>query len=621
MRIRHLGYLTALAAAFSLSTAIATANCQLQPIGTLPVDMQGLRPIVSAKINGVEARFMLDSGAFFSTIWREAAVQYQLRITSLSGHGYYVSGTAGREPAWVVTPHSFEFLGVPVHDVQFLVVDQNLVGGTVGVIGQNVLRFADVEYDLANGIVRFFKPVGCKHQPLAYWAVSTPYTAVDLQSMDAFQDHLAATAMINGKRITAYFDTGAPQSFLSLQAAERAGITPDSPGVKFLGMTGGIGPGANKTWSAPVDSFQLGGEKVQHTHLLIMDLDPAHRVGEVNGWGPDMLLGEDFFLSHRIYVAYSQRKLYFTYNGGPLFNLSLPQQAASGATKPPASPGAAAQASSTTGGQPYSDTPTDADGFRRRAMAYASMQELDRALADLNRACELDPRDAQSRYDRGLIYVRDGQFKPALQDFNTAITLQPDDIDAHLARVRLLQSHPDIDPSDATSESRSDLDTVSRLAAPNAGVRLVLSDLYQTLGDYPAALDQIDQWLSHHPLRDEQIAGLNNRCWLRATFNRDLHEALKDCNRALGLRMHAQKDPAILDSRGLVYLRLDSVKNAVEDYDSALQIDPKIPSSLYGRGLAELRLGKRTQGDNDLAAAAKLDKGIAQRFAKMGLTP
>ena len=30
-----------------------------------------------------------------------------------------------------------------------------------------------------------------------------------------------------------------------------------------------------------------------------------------------MLLGADFFLSHRIYVANSRDKLYFTYNGGP----------------------------------------------------------------------------------------------------------------------------------------------------------------------------------------------------------------------------------------------------------------------------------------------------------------
>jgi len=35
-----------------------------------------------------------------------------------------------------------------------------------------------------------------------------------------------------------------------------------------------------------------------------------------------MLIGADFFLSHRVYVASSQNRLYFTYNGGPVFDLS-----------------------------------------------------------------------------------------------------------------------------------------------------------------------------------------------------------------------------------------------------------------------------------------------------------
>lgn len=473
-----------------------------------------------------------------------------------------------------------------------------------------------MEYDLANGIVRFFKPIGCERRPLAYWAVSTPYTAIDLQPIDAIDPHLRATAMINGKRISVIFDTGASRSFLSLQAAARAGITPDSAGVTFLGRSGGLGPMSNKVWSAPVDTFELGGEKVQHARLLISELDPAHQVGEVGDEMPDMLLGEDFFLSHRIYVAYSQRKLYFTYNGGPLFNLNLPQ-VASGAPKPPASPGATSQASTATGEQPYGDTPTDADGFRRRGLAYASMREFDRALADLTRACDLAPQDAETHYDRGMVYSRDGQFKPALQDFSAAIALQPDDIDARLARVDLLQSHPDTDPT-AAPEIKSDLDAVAQLASPAAEVRLELGHLYGVAGDYPAAIAQIDQWLSHHSLPNDRATGLNGRCWWRAAGNRDLQEALQDCNHALDLDF---EDAGIRDSRGLVYLRLERWDDAIQDYDTALRTSPSMATSLYGRGIAELRLGEQAQGQADLAAAEKVDKGVAKRFTDMGFPP
>jgi tetratricopeptide (TPR) repeat protein len=267
-------------------------------------------------------------------------------------------------------------------------------------------------------------------------------------------------------------------------------------------------------------------------------------------------------------------------------------------------------------------------------MAYASRREFDRALADLTHACELAPNSAQNHFVRGQVYIGDGQYKPALQDFNTALTLQPNDIQAHMARAELLHSHPDTDPTAAAAEIKSDLDTVSRLAPPAANVRLQLGSLYGGLGDYPDAVDQIDQWLDDHRLPSDQAIGLNARCWQRALANRDLHDALADCNRALTLQPKAEartgslirqdlapQDPATLDSRGLVYLRLGNLRDAVRDYDSALDTDPDMPTSLYGRGLAELRLGEKARGQGDLAAAAKLASGIAKRFADMGLAP
>jgi len=597
--------------------------------------MQGSRPLVWTKINGVKARFILDTGSYYSSIGRNAATEYQLRVTSMPGQGLHVTrGTGGYETADITTVKSFEILGIAIPNLQFLVDGQDFGNDSVGLLGQNVLRATDVEYDLGNGVLRFFKPVDCERQPLAYWASSTPYSSVELHAMDRYDSQLRATAMINGHPITVLFDTGAPRSFLSPDAAERAGVSLNGAGVTFLGLAGGIGPGSNRVWSATVDTFQLGGEKVQHAHLLISDLDPAHQVGEVSGDTPGMLLGDDFFLSHRIYVAYSQGKLYFTYNGGPLFNLNIPG-VITGTAANPAMPAAAAQPGSTTAGQPESDAPTDADGFRRRGMAFASMREFDRALADLTRACDLAPRDVQNRYQRGVIYLEDSQFKSALQDFDTALTLQPDDIETHMARAELLQSHPDADPTSAVSEAKSDLDAVRRLAAPDAGERLAVGVLYGRLGDYPEAVDQIDQWLSHHPLKADQTTGLTSLCWLRAAGNRDLQEALNDCNRALDLVPHAadaevgtligrtiaSNDSQVLDSRGLVYLRLGRPGDAIHDYDSALQVDPKIATSLYGRGLAELRQGEKSQGDADLAAALRLDKDVAHSFAKMGLAP
>ena len=75
MRRRHFGFIATLAA-FSLSTALAAGRCQLQQLGVLPVDMQGLVPLVWTKINGSKAQFLLDSGSFYSSISPRTASQY-----------------------------------------------------------------------------------------------------------------------------------------------------------------------------------------------------------------------------------------------------------------------------------------------------------------------------------------------------------------------------------------------------------------------------------------------------------------------------------------------------------------------------------------------------------------
>ena len=53
---------------------------------------------------------------------------------------------------------------------------------------------------------------------------------------------------------------------------------------------------------------------------------PTHQPGaDLLEREPDLLLGADFLLAHRIYIARSQKKLYFTYRGGPIFQPRAPQ--------------------------------------------------------------------------------------------------------------------------------------------------------------------------------------------------------------------------------------------------------------------------------------------------------
>ena len=57
------------------------------------------------------------------------------------------------------------------------------------------------------------------------------------------------------------------------------------------------------------------------------------------------------------------------------------------------------------------------------------------------------------------------------------------------------------------------------------------------------------------------------------------------------------KDAATFDSRGLVYLKMGQFDLAISDYSSALRIEPKMASALYGRGLARIKKGDTAGGN------------------------
>jgi hypothetical protein len=58
---------------------------------------------------------------------------------------------------------------------------------------------------------------------------------------------------------------------------------------------------------------------------------------------------------------------------------------------------------------------------------------------------------------------------------------------------------------------------------------------------------------------------------------------------------------------------------AIADFDSALRLDPKLASALYGRGFAKLKRGDLAGGNADIAAAETLEQNIAGKLARYGL--
>jgi tetratricopeptide (TPR) repeat protein len=561
----------------------------------LPVTISGTRALIDAKINRQDVRLVVDTGAFFSMISAAMSQELKLRVGP-APYGLTIRGVGGNTVPSVATAKVFTIANVDIPNVEFLVGGSEAGSGSSGLLGQNFLVNWNVEYDLAKGAIRLFRDTDCSKQFLAYWAIQNqqPYTVTNIEKVSPRYPHAIGHAYINGQRISVLFDSGAYKSLLSLKAAARAGVKIDSPGVIEGGLTGGVGRNLVMSYIAPFSSFKFAdGEEIKNARLRVADID----IGVA-----DMLIGADFFLSHRIFIANTQDKLYFTYNGGPVFDLRA-------TSKPAASdqaPDASAQSSAPSG------EPEDAAALARRGTASAGRGDDENALADLTRAVELAPNNPDYLYERAHVFLRRNDPKKALDDFSAALQLRPDFIPALLSRAQLRINMRNV------PEARADLEAVDGIAAKQADVRFEMGLDYLRAELLPPAIAQFDIWIAAHGDDSKMAIALSARCKARAMLGEDLSAALKDCNAAIS-RSGKLQNPDFLDNVALVRFRLGDFDKSIFNYDAALKIRPKNAWTLYGRGLAKLKKNNRSEGEADIAEAVKIAPGVANAYKRMGL--
>jgi tetratricopeptide (TPR) repeat protein len=406
----------------------------------------------------------------------------------------------------------------------------------------------------------------------------------DLNDRRSFVD-----VTIDGKSIRALLDSGATATLLDRRTAERIGIDLKGPGVKPGVRIHGVGAKTYQSWVVPIDTFSVGTETIQHSEMLVMD-------GNFGDGSVDMVLGVDFMLAHHMYIANSQRKLYFTYNGGRVFSLDT---ASIGAHE------SAAAAANDVGGEPKTATE-----YALRGQARLARGELANALSDLDAALRLDPGSADDHLIRARILLAQKQSEAALDDLDKALSLDPKNLDALLLRARLRYGKKD------EAGAAADLAAAQKLAPAGSMQSRSIASLYVAIDQPANALPLLDAWIRAHEDDSSLGSALNERCWARALANQSLGDALHDCREAI------KRDgdrAAYLDSLGMVYLRRGNNAEAIKAYRQALAQSPHAAWSHYGLGLAELHSGQADAGNAELATARSLDKEIDARAAKLGL--
>lgn len=570
-----------------LTPVPAIAACQVSKIAEFPVTMSGRQPLVAARFGTKETHFILDSGAFYSTISAASAAEFGLHVEP-APVWFRVKGVGGDVSAGVAVAKDFSLAGINIPKANFIVSGSDT--GTAGLIGQNILGLADVEYDLPHGTVRLLKPQGCSRSNLAYWAGTKPVTVVELDPGPGgpFKPHTIGTVLINGVKIRAMFDSGAGSSLLSLNAAKRLGVTPGAPDVVEVGTSHGLGKKRVQTWQTTFDTIDIGGELIRRPQMRISQLDLANNA--------DMLIGADFFLTHRMFVSNAEHLLFITYEGGPVFGLS-PKGAVS-------SDGTALDLTN------KAPEPTTAEEYSRRGAVFASNHHLAEALADFDKACALAPTEGRYFYQRAIAHLDNRQFEAGVADLDKAIALAPTLADARLTRAALRMRR-----GGNLAGANDDVQAADAALPPSSEKRLGVAGLFDQLDRPEDALRNYDLWLASHKEDSSRPTALNGRCWARGLLNRELDKALSDCNAAVKAEPSRS---SFLDSRALIRLRRDETQQALLDYNAALALTPRNAWSLYMRGITNARLGNTAQASADRAAALAINPKVAARARKFG---
>ena len=220
--------------------------------------------------------------------------------------------------------------------------------------------------------------------------------------------------------------------------------------------------------------------------------------------------------------------------------------------------------------------PKDVHALTARGVAHASQNEPDKALADFDRAIELDAGATLAYYHRANLAYGRAQYDKALEDYNTVIRNDPRFDWAYHVR----------------------------------------GWIYYRKKDYPRALADFETAINLVPTESVFYRDRGNVALAR----KDYDAALADYDRAVRL------DPAYVvpwHLRGVTWQAKKEYARALADYEKAAQLAGKEPhASTYHTALALLRAGcpdaTIRDGDKALEAARKahdLSKGPAAMAA------
>ena len=278
-----------------------SASCKLKRVALLPaVSVETNRIHIPATLGDTETYLILDTGGFRSFIFDDYVKDHNLKVITatlpLARDG---AGKSSRKGVWI-SPIQ---IGNMRREEPYAFIlsagggEKTSKGDSVaGIFGADFLQTYDIELNFQSNEVSFFDPGACKPQA-PYWAnewVEIPF--------DNRNDHIIMDVELDGKKIKAMLDTGAPGTILDLDTAKSLFGFDVATGKSTGNATWAMGK-QTSTYGAKFKSLSFDGIVVQNPKVTVTDM---------KGSLQPMIVGMQHLRMMRLLISYSRAIIFAT---------------------------------------------------------------------------------------------------------------------------------------------------------------------------------------------------------------------------------------------------------------------------------------------------------------------
>lgn len=238
--------------------------------------------------------------------------------------------------------------------------------------------------------------------------------------------------------------------------------------------------------------------------------------------------------------------------------------------------------------------PSRVDFHYALGVLYERQGRTDTATAEYRKVIELDGQHGDALRRMGELLILKGRYREALAHYQKLAQLRPNNPLAHFKTAELLAQMKEYEQAIAEY-----LITIS-IASDNVEARKGLGDLLLYKKRYDEAIKHYKEVLIQLPLDDEYRKKL-----IRLYVKRRRYSELEALVKAWV--EHAPLDPESHYRLGLVYEFRKDIPNAIDEYETAINIDQYYAAAQYAVGRLYAKTGQKEKAHNAFEIAQKIN--------------